>query len=112
MEQGRTRDKAVVRSNAELRRKDQRAHDHGAMGNDSALRQSGGAARVEDDEAIFRLRLDRKRVVGLPRKLGLIWRADFQHWYDHRGKTRRQVRFDDQQLRRDKLDAISELAAG
>ena len=112
VEHRRPRDEGVMGRDTKLGCVDQRPRDHRPMGDDSAFRQTGGAAGVENDEPILGLGCDRRRRSGVCRNQPLIFLAETDRPHRGGGRTdiRREIRLDDQQLRRHQIDAIGELA--
>ena len=83
------------------------------MRNHRAFRQAGGAAGVENHQAVFAIRGDRGVAGAVLLQQPFILRADLEGLVTFKGKRRQvagQLLFDDHELRRHQFDAIGEFA--
>ena len=113
MEHRRPRHKAVAVRNVQFGREHQRPHHHRAMRDHRAFRQAGGAAGVENHQAVFAIRRDRSGPVALLLQQALVVRADLDGLVTFKGKRRQaagQRLLDHHELRRHQFDAIGEFA--
>jgi hypothetical protein len=115
VEQRRPGDVAVFRPDAVLRRKAHRARHHRALADHGALRQAGGPAGVEDDQALLGVDVDARIVFQHAGQEGVELRFD-QDDLRHAVPDARQRRCvpcrDEDHDRRDQAQAVRELGIG
>jgi hypothetical protein len=110
MKQRSPRDEALRCCDAEFGGEDQSTHDHGAVRDDGAFGQSGGPAGIEDHEPVFRLCGDGPAAALVPGHQPLILVANLYRGAAFRRQVASEIRLDDQQPRRNQIDAIGEFA--